>query len=1010
MVFDAAGPSFNPLEFHDSVPQAPNSEPPNSEAKRFYDLLSRAKEPLYKGCEKHSTLSAMSRLLNIKSDFNISQSCYDCITRNKDGFIKGRVERDEPPPRLSGEEIWSRVLQYPKVTEQHYPIGKEFTGFKVYHNWTKRSILWDLPYWHTNLIRHNLDVMHVEKNMFDNIFNTIMDDNDKTNDNGKARQDVVLQWVEKLKFPDGYASNLSRCTDVHKGKMFGMKNHDCHVFMERLLPIAFREMLPEPVWKAMMEVSLYFRDVCSTTLKVDELEKMEKNIMVTLYKLEKILPPGFFDHMEHLVVHVSYEARVGAPVQYRWMYPFERYLYHLKKKVKNKARVESSICEAYIMEEISNFCSHYFDPHALTNSTRVKRNDDGGNVNEREDVLSIFKHLVRPSGNSERRYLNDDEIFEGEVKLEMPNITNNQLVDVTKKRFGRWLRDYVHNPENQSLVNHRIQNIALGPSRDVITYPMCYVNGFSFHTMHHSSGRKTINTDLCLIGEEGESYGYLMDIIEVDYIGCLKLNALVLFKCDWFDHVKNQGWKVRNEFGLVDINQKKKLLQYDPFIMAHQAHHLYFIDYPSVQRDKIDWWAVCRTKAKSTIVAPAQSIDSAYQEDGNTIPFIVIEHDEVKHLANNESDMQEVEIEQLTYLREEEKRLKKKKKRLKKKMKKIIMGRTLTLMMMMIFDVHEKNSLNITHRVVLSLRWQLKSFMTSKGVTRNIATIWKLRFTGAWDTWKKVSKEERDVWINLFKNKYRWNPSIEVDVRRMFNKIGSKCFSNCMSKERKKAEKPEFMNQVTCEALCGVWRLPAFVAISERGKTARQSNKRLHTGGSIPISEHKTKLNKKTNVFVDATAKATWEGYNAVHGADDTLDAQSGNDAKMFPKWIDRVGSKNETAYGVGDVDEYVCQPNIEEPSAHNIPNVEIVQLVDLVKVQQVEHNLLKTGVNNLKNAHEAQSKKLDQVVKAQSSSEKQLRKFVAQEVGKVVANEVGKAVAEEVGKATKQILNTIRI
>nr|GEW62868.1 hypothetical protein [Tanacetum cinerariifolium] len=265
------------------------------------------------------------------------------------------------------------------------------------------------------------------------------------------------------------------------------------------------------------------------------------------------------------------------------MYPFERYLYQLKKKVKNKARVESSICKAYIMEEIS-----HFEPHGLTNSTRVRRNDDGGNVNEREDVLSIFKHPVRPSGNSKRRYLNDNEIFEGEVKLEMPNITNNQLVDVTKKGFGRWLRDYVHNPENQN------------------------------------------------------------------YIGCSKLNTLVLFKCDWFDPIKNRGWKVHNEFGLVYINQKKKLLRYDPFIMAHQAHKMYFIDYPSVRRDKIDCWAVCRTKARSTIVAHTQSIDSAYQEDGNTLPFIVTEHDEVKHVADNESDMQEVEIEQLTYLREEE--------------------------------------------------------------------------------------------------------------------------------------------------------------------------------------------------------------------------------------------------------------------------------------------------------------------------------------------------------------------
>nr|GEU49243.1 DNA-directed RNA polymerase subunit beta' [Tanacetum cinerariifolium] len=441
--------------------------------------------------------------------------------RNKDGFIKGRVERDEPPPRLSGEEIWSRVLQYPK----------------------------DLPYWHTNLIRHNLDVMHMEKNIFDNIFNIIMDDNNNTKDNGKSRQDVKEYCKRR---------ELELVSDVDG-------------------------------------------------------------------KVSK--PKASFS----LTKEQKQEAGVGGPVQYRWMYPFERYLYHLKKKVKNKSRVESSIYEAYIMEEILNFCSHYFEPHVLTNSTRVRRNDDGGNVNVREDVLSIFKHPVRPSGNSKHRYFNDDEyettifyvlqnceeiqpflrIFEGKVKLEMPNITNNQLVDFTKKRVGRWLRD-------------------------------------------QSSSQKTINTDLCLIGKEKEYYGLLMDIIEVDYIGCSKLNTLVLFKCDWFDPVKNQGWKVHNEFGLVDINQKKKLLQYNPFIMAHQAHQMYFIDYPSVRRDKIDWYAVCRTKARSTIVSPAQSIDPAYQEDGSTLPFIVTKHDEVEHLANNESDMQEVEIEQLTYLREEE--------------------------------------------------------------------------------------------------------------------------------------------------------------------------------------------------------------------------------------------------------------------------------------------------------------------------------------------------------------------
>jgi hypothetical protein len=37
-----------------------------------------------------------------------------------------------------------------------------------------------------------------------------------------------------------------------------------------------------------------------------------------------IFPPSFFDSMEHLHMHLPYEVKVGGPVQYRWMYPFER--------------------------------------------------------------------------------------------------------------------------------------------------------------------------------------------------------------------------------------------------------------------------------------------------------------------------------------------------------------------------------------------------------------------------------------------------------------------------------------------------------------------------------------------------------------------------------------------------------------------------------------------------------------------------------------------------------------
>jgi hypothetical protein len=58
---------------------------------------------------------------------------------------------------------------------------------------------------------------------------------------------VLLEWVKKLQLPDRYTSNLSRCVDMKELKMSSMKIHDCHMFMEGLLPISLRDFLSENV-------------------------------------------------------------------------------------------------------------------------------------------------------------------------------------------------------------------------------------------------------------------------------------------------------------------------------------------------------------------------------------------------------------------------------------------------------------------------------------------------------------------------------------------------------------------------------------------------------------------------------------------------------------------------------------------------------------------------------------------------------------------------------------------
>ena len=135
---------------------------------------------------------------------------------------------------------------------------------------------------------------------------------------------AICLWVKNLKFPDGYSTNLSRCVNIEERKFSGIKTHDCHVFLERLLPFLVRDLLPKKVSDALTELSNFFKKLCSKVLRVDDLDRLEAQIAITLYKLEQIFPPSFFDVMVHLAIHLSWEAKVVGPMKFRWMYPVER--------------------------------------------------------------------------------------------------------------------------------------------------------------------------------------------------------------------------------------------------------------------------------------------------------------------------------------------------------------------------------------------------------------------------------------------------------------------------------------------------------------------------------------------------------------------------------------------------------------------------------------------------------------------------------------------------------------
>ncbi|XP_056691688.1 uncharacterized protein [Spinacia oleracea] len=287
--------------------------------------------------------------------------------------------------------------------------------------WRKKSILFKLPYWKHCSTRHNLDVMHIEKNVFDNVIGTLLDIPGKIRDHKSARRDLLelkvmpelqpivyddgseefprsrfwmsaeqkckfCQVIKNVKLPQGYASNISRCVQVGERKITSYKSHDAHFMMNYLLPIAVKTTLPKDVATPLIRLSAFFKGIWSKDVDPRHLDKLHSKIVETLCLLEGIFPPAFFDIMVHLPVHLVEPIKLGGPVGNRCMYGIERYLWELKQDVQNKGRPEGSMAEGYQAKECAAFIARYLK----------KSNNPSHRVDNHSKSKSFFPKVGRP--------------------------------------------------------------------------------------------------------------------------------------------------------------------------------------------------------------------------------------------------------------------------------------------------------------------------------------------------------------------------------------------------------------------------------------------------------------------------------------------------------------------------------------------------------------------------------------------------------------------------------------
>ncbi|KAK2409707.1 hypothetical protein QL285_045121 [Trifolium repens] len=318
----------------------------------------------------------------------------------------------------------------------------------------------------------------------------------------------------------------------------------------------------------------------------------------------------------------SEEAMLAGPVHYRWMYPVERSLGHLKSYVRNKAAPEGCIAEGYIVEECLTFCSRYLED-----------GDNGvSSSSESTILLKLFPTLGKPIGvtkifslpnlemiQAHRYVLANCELvdpFHEKFKTEVTRMYRGKrnstrvVEEYVHQHFHEWFKEYVARKDDFMDITSEIEWLAREPNNIARRFHGYNINGFKFRTEKKEQGLKTQNSGVVMsaitqkFSAGGETiqnssnvmyYGKLVDIIELDYFGKLRV---VLFKCIWVDTKLNKGIKI-DHFGITSVNFSHLihtgLNEVDePFILATDARMVYYVDDPVDQ----GWSCVCHMKPR----------------------------------------------------------------------------------------------------------------------------------------------------------------------------------------------------------------------------------------------------------------------------------------------------------------------------------------------------------------------------------------------------------------------------
>jgi hypothetical protein len=70
------------------------------------------------------------------------------------------------------------------------------------------------------------------------------------------------------------------------------------------MPVMFRGYFDADLWEIFIELNYFYMQICAKQVSKSMMQKLEKEIMVLICKMKKVFPAGWFNVMQHLLVHL----------------------------------------------------------------------------------------------------------------------------------------------------------------------------------------------------------------------------------------------------------------------------------------------------------------------------------------------------------------------------------------------------------------------------------------------------------------------------------------------------------------------------------------------------------------------------------------------------------------------------------------------------------------------------------------------------------------------------------